>query len=66
MAATDQVSYVLSAFSNQMYTNPRHVICIVHALHNICESVRVENFRGSDFISEMKKDLHTCIQYIVS
>jgi len=59
MVVTDQASYMLSAFSNlnQMYSNLRHVTSIVHALHRVCESVRVEYSKANDFISEMKKVL---------
>jgi len=59
MVLTDQAAYMLSAFSNlkQMYNNLKHVTCVVHCLHRVCESVRVKYSKANDFISEMKKVL---------
>ena len=59
MVVTDQASYMLSAFSNlkQIYSKLEALTCIVHALHRVCESVRVEYSKTNDFISEMKKVL---------
>ena len=43
LVLTDQASYMLSALSalKMLYNKLRHVICIVHALHRVCESVRM-------------------------
>jgi len=59
MVLTDQASYMLSAFSNlkAMYSSLRHVTCIAHALHRVCEAVRVEYSKANNFICEMKKVL---------
>ena len=53
MVVTDQASYMFSEFFKlkQMCSNLRHVTCIVHALHRVCESVYIEYFKTKNFIS---------------
>jgi len=59
LVLTDQASYMLSACSalKTLYNNLRHVTCIVHALHRVCESVRMEYTKANAFVAEMKKVL---------
>ena len=67
MVVMDQGVYMFSAFPNfkQIYNTLDHVTCIVHTLHILCVSVRVEYSKSNDFISEMKNVLlkaNACIQ----
>ncbi|XP_023216012.1 tyrosine-protein kinase Abl-like [Centruroides sculpturatus] len=58
----DQASYMLSAFSNlkYIYNNLKHVTCLAHALHRVCECIHVEYSKANNFISEMKMVLFKC------
>lgn len=59
---SDQVPYMLSAGNNLklLFPNMKHVSCLAHALHRVCETIRVEYSKANDFISQMKKILKKC------
>jgi len=57
LVLTDQASYMLLAFSNlkMMYTNLKHVTCLAHAIHRVCEAIREEHSKADDFIAQISK-----------
>lgn len=59
LVLSDQASYMLLAFANlkAMYTNLRHVTCLAHALHRVCEAVRDEFNSANEFIAQFRKVL---------
>lgn len=57
LVLTDQASYMLLAIANlkPMYSNLRHVTCIAHALHRVCEAIKDEYSYANEFLSCIKK-----------
>ena len=55
----DQALYMVSAVNQLKYLFPKlkHVTCLVHALHRVCESIRNEYDIVNQFISGPKKIL---------
>lgn len=56
---TDQASYMLTAGEKlkDLYPNMKHVTCIVHSLHRVCEHIREKFPLVNDFVSNLKKIL---------
>src|SRR5215813_9730589 len=59
LVLTDQASYMLLAFTKlkSMYCNLKHVTCIAHALHRVCESLKDEYSYVNEFVPCNKKIL---------
>ena len=53
---SDQASYMLKAISNLkiLYPNVKHVTCIIHALHLVCELLRNENQDVNEYVSNFQ------------
>ena len=60
LVLTDLATYMLSALSalKMLYNKLRHVTCIVHALHRVCESVRMKYCKANDFVSPYRVQLY--------
>ncbi|PSN53779.1 hypothetical protein C0J52_06238, partial [Blattella germanica] len=56
LVVTDQAPYMLSAIK-QLKPLLKHVTCLAHALHRVCESMRNEYNIANEFISALKKIL---------
>lgn len=40
-----------------MYSNLKHVTCLAHSLHRVCESLREEYQTANEFLTNMRKVL---------
>ena len=58
---SDQARYMLLAIKNlkltNMYPNLHHITCIVHALHRVCEKIRLGNLLANKLIGDVKNVL---------
>ncbi len=56
---TDAAPYAIKTgkLLQQLMPNLRHVTCICHGLHNLCETIRGINFNVNDLISFLKNSL---------
>ncbi|PSN56560.1 hypothetical protein C0J52_14756 [Blattella germanica] len=59
LMVTDQAPYMFSAIKQlkPLFPKLKHVTCLVHALHKVCESIRNEYNISNEFISTLKKIL---------
>ena len=59
LVVTDQAPYMVSAVNQlkPLFPKLKHVTCLVHALHRVCESIRNEYDIANQFISALKKIL---------
>ena len=57
---TNAAPYMVAAFkilNQSILSKSIHVICVVHAIHCVCEVIREENVNINRFVSLMKKVL---------
>ena len=52
---TDAASYMKKAFnSNPLFTRAIHITCLAHAIHNLCDTIRLKYGLVNTFVSEVK------------
>jgi len=56
---SDGASYALKAgrFLKELLPNSKHIICLCHAIHNLCETIRYNNFKTDRLIVYLKTRL---------
>lgn len=56
VVTTDQASYMLKAFKNlkEIFSNLKHITCLAHAFHLVCENMRNECATLNEFIYRLK------------
>lgn len=62
LLVSDQAPYMISAGAalKLMFTNLRHISCIAHAIHRVCEAIRAEYSLADRFVALMKNILVKC------
>lgn len=59
LVVSDQATTMVKAISDAkvLYPNMKHVTCLDHALHRVCETIRSHNTYADKFIAAMKRVL---------
>lgn len=68
LVVTDQAPYMVSAIKQlkPLFPKLKHVTCLVHALHRVCESIRNEYDIANEYISALKKILQKAPSRVVA